>query len=672
MSCYPLPSDSEKHSFGQFYLSPPSPSSSSPDTSSLALTPPDPVLLSTYPRTRVVRQDTKHAPIDPHESAFSAQIFNPQHLSYSIESRLSPPLPLYPPEKATLQVEAGQRARDQARAKCRYETLARAEQVFVTIFERSRRERIAALLLRARQEDEVKERERVTRELERLENERDCRRPVTHISHVKRSGFRVLARVPPPVPTSQQRQVPDRFTYTFPTPSTSPTNPAPIRQQSGSMKTRLDLSAWTSSNATNTRSVSFDDVRTSMGNVLFPIGHGESASGKTRRESELLGILLDPVRWEDGERWHPDRVNAWAVPVPVPVALTGCEACASASLSLDGFSTTFPQTPSSSSDISTSTSTSLASRPISWLSFSTRKPTSSVTTPQPTPASPINYSSCASSRLTPQRPCGCTRGQSFVAVDVNDTPLGSSVKPLSSMALSAASVNTHQEPGRQRPRKISLSARTWFAMHSSVVSVLSAAARFQVAYVSSTAAMLTETDYTQDLPTLMHSSSETVSGYARRLPTGWRASRSDVAKFTSTASHTDRDATPYLIFHLVELKSKHRFPPSTPEQLKNLPAYDSIPPHSPTSPSIAIPPTYQDADRHIFNANPLHLLSRAQINSWRFRGAPGDMPPQVICRPELFYRIEPAGGSPRSANGGGSALKWSCQVVWDADDLGEF
>ena len=662
MSCYPLPSDSEKYSFGQFYLSPSSPSSSSPCTSPLTLTPPDPVPLSTYPRTRVVLQDASHAPINPRETPFSTQISGPQHLSYSVESRSSSPLPSYPPEKATLQVEAGQRARDQARAKCRYETLARAEQVFATVFERSRRERIAALLLRARQEDEVKERERITRELERLEHERDYRRPVTHISHVKRSGFRVLARAPPPVSSSQQRQVPDRFTYTFPLPSTStsPTNPAPIRQQSGSMKTRLDLSALTSSSATNTRSVSFDDVRSSMGNALFPIVHGESASGKTRRESELLATLLDPVHWEDGERWHPSgRVDAWAV--PVPEALTGCEACASASLSLDGFSTAFPQTPSSSSGISASTSTSVASRPISWLSFGSRKSTSSVTTAQPTPASAINYSPCASSRLTPQRSCGCTRGQSFVAVDVNDSPLGSSVKPLSEMAFFAASVNTHQEPARQRPRKISLSARTWLTMHYSVASVLSAAARFQVAYVSSTTAMLTETDCTQDPPTLMRSSSETVSGYARRLPTGWRASPSDVAKLTSTASHTDKDAIPYLIFHLVELKSNHLLPPCTPQ--------DSIPPNSPSS-SLTIPPTYQDADRHIFNSNPLHLLSRAQINSWRFRGAPGAMPPQVICRPELFYRIEPAGGSLRSASGG-SALKWGCRVVWDSDDLGE-
>lgn len=666
MSCYPLPSNSEKHSFGQFDLSPPS----SPGTSPFTLTPPDPAPLSTYPRTRAVCQDTPHAPIDPRESSFSAQIFNPQHLPYSVESRLPPPFPSsYPPEKATRQIEAGQRGRDQARAKCRYETLARAEQGFATVLERSRRERIAALLLRARQEDEAKEKER-ERELERQEHERDCRRPVTYISHAKRSGFRVLTRVPPPVPASQQRQVPDRFTYMFPLPSTSPTNLAPIRQQSGSMKTRLGISALTSSSATNTRSISFDDVRTSMGNVLFPVAHGESVSGKTRRETELLGTLLEPVRWEEGERWLPrGRVDAWAV----PMALTGCEACASASLFLDGFSTTFPQTPSSSSGISASTSTSVASRPISWLSFGPRKSTSSITTAQPNPASAINCSPCASSRLTPQRSCGCTRGQSFVAVDLNDTPLGSSAKPLSAMALSATSVNTHQEPARQRPRKISLSARTWLAMHSSVASVLSAAARFQVAYVSSTAAVLTETDCTQDPPTLKRSPSETVSRYARRLPAGWRASRCDVDELTSTASHAERDAIPYLIFHLAELKSNHRFPHSTPEQLENLSAEDSIPPQSQTSSSIAIPPTYQGADRHIFNANPLHLLSRAQINSWRFRGAPGAMPSQVMSRPELFYRIEPAGSSLRSAaNGGGSALKWGWRVVWDTNDHPEF
>jgi len=154
--------------------------------------------------------------------------------------------------------------------------------------------------------------------------------------------------------------------------------------------------------------------------------------------------------------------------------------------------------------------------------------------------------------------------------------------------------------------------------------------------------------------------------YARRLSSGWRASRSDVVKLTSTAS--DLDAVPYLVFHLVELKNNYRFPPASPEVLRNLPAQDSIPP---TSSTIAILPAYQDADRHIFNSNPLHLLSRAQINSWRLRGAPGAMPSHVLCRPELFYRIEPAGGCLRGTNGG-SALKWGWRVVWDTDDLGEF
>jgi len=374
----------------------------------------------------------------------------------------------------------------------------------------------------------------------------------------------------------------------------------------------------------------------------------------------LLATLLEPVHREDGERWHPSgRVNAWAP--RVPETATGCGACGSESLSLDGFSAPFPQTPSSSSGVSSSTSTSIASRPISWLSFRSRK-SSSVT--HLTPASTINYLPCAPCHLTLQHSCGSTWGQSFVAVDVHDGPLSPSAESFPALALSAATVNTHQEPARQRPRKITLSSRTWLAMQS-VASVISAAARFQDAYVSTTAAMLTTTDYTQDAPTLIRSSPETAPGYARRLPSGWRVSRSDVAKFTSTASRVDREAVPYLLCYLVELKSTHRFPPSTTE----LPRDDPIPPHSPTSPSIAIPPTYQDAERHIFNENPLHLLSRAQINSWRYRGAPGAMPSQVFCRPELFYRIEPAGGTPRDAHNG-SALKWGWRVVWDTDDRG--
>src|SRR5712672_113248 len=259
MNCYPLPSNSEKHTFSYFHLSPPS-LSSSPSTTPLALTPPDPAPLRAHPRIRVLYQDTPHAPIDPHQSAFTAQVINPQPLPFPVQSRLSSPPPSNPlVEKPALQAVAGQRAREQARAKRRYETLARAEQVFATILERSHRERLAALLMRAQQEDDLKERERVTREFELLERERDHRPPVNHISHVQRSGFRVLARVSPPVSTSQQRQVSERFTYMFPVPSATLVNPASTRQR---QRTRLGLTALTP-NATNTHSVSFDDIRAS-------------------------------------------------------------------------------------------------------------------------------------------------------------------------------------------------------------------------------------------------------------------------------------------------------------------------------------------------------------------------------------------------------------------------
>jgi hypothetical protein len=658
ISHYPLPGDPEKHTLGRFYNSPPS-LSSSPAPTSLPLTPPDPVPLRALPPTRVVPLDISHAPIDPRETPFRAQVINPQPLPCSAPSRSSSLLPSNPlVEKSALRVEAVHRARGQAREKCRYQALARAEQVFATVIERSRRERLAAHLLRTQQEDELQELERVTREFKRLEHERDRRRPVNNISHVQRSGFRVLARVPSPIPTTQQRRSTDRFFYSFPVPSTSRTKSAPLRQHQGSMRTRSDLATLTSPNATNARCVSFDDIRSSMGNSLFPIAHGESVSGKTRRESELLGTLLDPVHWVEGERWsQTGRVSAWVSRLPETVP--ECEACASATLSLDGFSARSPQTPLFPSGVSVSTSTSITSRPISWLSFGSRKYTSSIDTAKTTVPPTI---SCLPSAPgpTPQHSYGCTRGQSFVAVDLDDSPLGAGAERFSEPVLSAAGPNTSQGSARGRMRKASFSARTWLAVQSSV---LSAAALLRHARVPRTAATHTATDFNHDALTFARSTSETLSGYAGRPPSGWRAQRSDVTKFTSSTLNADRDAVPYLVFHLVEIESMRRFPPSTSQP--NLSAQD-IPPHSLAPSSTIIPSTYYDAERHIFNANPLHLLSRAQINSWRFRGAPGAMPSQVFCRPELFYRLEPAGGSLRETKS--SALKWGWRVVWDTDD----
>ena len=658
MSCYPLPpSDPEKHTLGHFYLSPSS-LSSSPTLTPLALTPPDPAPLRAHPPARVVHLDSSHAPIDPRDPPFKAQIINPQPPHYPVQSRLSSPLSSRPlVEKSALRIEAVRRAREQARAKCRYETLARAEQVFATILERSRRERLAALLLRTQQEGELKGRERAMRDLEKLEHERVRHHSVNYASHVQRSGFRVLSRVPSSNPTSQPRQPVDRFFYTFPVPSTSPANSAPMRQHHEVVRTRSGLSALTISNSTNARGISFDDIRASIGNSLFPLAHGESVSGKTRRESELLGALLEPVRWEEGERCY-QRGRVIAVASRVPEIVPECEACASAALTLDGFSAPSPQIPLFPSAASVSTPTSITSRPISWLSFGSRKSASSIDTAQDNlpPSSP-----------TSRHLWGCTRGQSFVAVDLGDSPLGTGAERFSVPALSAAGVHTNPGPASQRPRKASFSARTWLAMQSSVTSVLSAAALLQPVRVSRNAATLTAPKHADDAPTFVRSSSETCSGYAGRPLSGWRAQRNDVTKFTSSTSRVDRVAVPYLVFHLIEIEGKRRSSPSMAEALRNLPAHDLIPPRPPTSPSTEIPSTYYDAGRHIFNANPLHLLSLAQINSWRFRGMSGAMPSHVYCRPELFYRLEHAGGSPQETKGG-SPLKWGWRVVWDTDD----
>ncbi|KAI0308065.1 hypothetical protein B0F90DRAFT_1813400 [Multifurca ochricompacta] len=670
MSHYPLPTNPEKqHTLGHFYHTLPPSSSPSPSTTPFALTPPDPTPFCTQPRARIVHPNGAHAPIDPRESSFIMRAVNQQPLLYSVQSQVSSPLPSDRlVEKPDSQLVSAQRAREQARAKSCYETLARAEQVFATILERSRRERLAALLIRARQEDELKERERATREMERLEQERDRPRlsNCTTCTSTYRSNFRVLARASPSSAPPQQRQVADRFTYTFPVPSTSSfVHSAPMRQQQGSMKTRLGLVALTNPNVTNAHDVSFDDIRASMRSVLFPITHGDSVSGKTRRESELLGTLLEAVGWEEGERWQQrGRANVRASRVPEIVP--GCEACASASLSLDGFSVPPFQTLPHSPGLSASTSASVASRPISWLSFGSRKSASSIHKAQITPPEEIKDFPSVPDHPSRQHSCRCTRGQCFVAVDVNDSPLGNRAEPSPAPVPSTTTTNTCRGPPQRRRRKGSLSVRTWFAIQSSVTSMLSTVTRIQHVYVTATIATLAATEYAPHEQTPSHPSKTRLKD-AGRHPSGWRAKRSDVARFTSSTPYSKKSAVPYIVFDLVELEGIQRSLLPTSELLGNIPSRDPIPSHSPTSRSLTIPHTYYNADRPIFNANPLHLLSRAQINSWRFRGAPGAMPARVFCRPELFYRLETGGGTFREARGG-SALKWSWRVAWDTED----
>src|SRR6266702_1910228 len=378
MAHYPLPTDPEKCPFFD-----PAPSSSPfPAATHFALTPPDPTPLPSHPHTRIVHIDDSYAPIDPHKSSSTAPVINLEPLPHSVQPHPSFSLP---PDslggKPAFQVQGAQRARDRARAKCRYETLARAEQVFATILARSRRERLAAVVLRTHQGDEPKE--HVTREHERPERERDHRR--SNVSHPHRSSFRVLAQATHPTPTSQQGPATDRFSYAFPIPSTSSfANSAPLRQHQGGIKSRLGLASLTNPKATNTRSISFDDIRASMGGVLFPTAPGDTAISKTRRESELLGTLLEAVRWEEGERWQ-QRGRVKASPSLLPEIASECGACASASLPLNCLSFSSSQALSLPSDGLASTSASTASRPVSWLSFGSRKSTPSINTAQTTP-----------------------------------------------------------------------------------------------------------------------------------------------------------------------------------------------------------------------------------------------------------------------------------------------
>ena len=629
MAHYPLPTISDNSS-SPFFVPPPS-SSPSPPASSFAFTPPDPTPLPSHSRTCVVHIDDSYAPIDPHQSS-SAQVINLEPLRHSVQPHLSFSLPPLG-EKSAFRVKGTQRERDRARAKRRYETLARAEQVFATVLARSRRERLGAVVLRTH---EPKERE---------QRERDNRRP---------NSCRIPAHATHATPTSQQRPATtDRFTYSFPVPSTSSVpSSTPVRQQHGGLKSRLGLTAMSNTKATNARSVSFDDIRASMGGVLFPTAPGDTATSKTRRESELLGTLLEAVRWEEGERWQ-QRVRVKASTLLLPELTFECGACASAPLPLDGLSLSALSLPSGGF---VSTSASTASRPVSWLSFGSRKSTPSITTAQTTPLSAIKELPPFTDRHTPQRSCGCGRGQNLMAVDVNDTPLGSTVEPSPTPTPSMTSVNTYHGPSHQRARKTNPSMRTWLA--SSVTSMLSAASRLQQVYITATMATFVSTDYYPHGQMLEVSSAVGApSEYSTRPPYGWRAQHDDVAKFISGTLSANQVTVPYLVFHLLELERIHRSHPPVANSPINGQAQNS------TSISTSTPAA---ADRHIFNANRVHLLSLAQINSWRLQGAPGVTPTRPFYRPELFYRIESGGGSSRDVRGG-SPLKWGWQVVWDAE-----
>jgi len=206
-------------------------------------------------------------------------------------------------------------------------------------------------------------------------------------------------------------------------------------------------------------------------------------------------------------------------------------------------------------------------------------------------------------------------------------------------------VNAYHGPSHRRSRTTSLSMRTWLA--SSVTSLLSAATRFQHVYVTATMATVISTDYSTRGQILEVQSIGAPSEYSMRLPYGWRAHHNDVAKFTSGTLSANQITVPYRLFNLVDIHS---------------PVAES--PINGQAQNTTITPS--TADRHIFNTNRVHLLSLAQINSWRLRGAPGATPARVYYRPELYYRLEHGGGSSRCARGG-SALKWGWQVVWDTE-----
>ncbi|KAI0068009.1 hypothetical protein BV25DRAFT_1818364 [Artomyces pyxidatus] len=591
---YTLPRDPEKCSAPRF-LRPSEPSTSpSPVTTPLALTPPDPAPLHTR-RPRTLRVDDVHAPIDPRVPPPSSSFSTPPSTPPTAKPKFLPPQP----EASTSTAEADARAR---RAKQRYAALSRAESAFAAVLARTRHERIAVLLSRARAEEERKDRERA-----RVSAPRQL--------YTARGAptYRVLAKPQP------QPQEPDRFTYAFPVaPSHS--------QRQGSPRTRVALAALTDPHAVNTRAVPFKDVRASLHGALFPEIPRDAVRDKSGKEAELLGVLLEAVRWQAEERWlakgkAPERHI-------IREDTQECEAC------IVEFASSFSS--SASSSVTASASTSYVSRPTSWLSFaSSRKSSSALSTAQTTPASTHKQSSplaaalhsltLQSAQTTPhatpvhRHSCNRARAQCFVAVDLDDSPLGAGA--------SNSPTSTYTQPlvtgvarSQTSPQK-----GAWRA-------VLAVAAHIQHAYVSATLASLNSSDY----------ASPERSPSPSPPPNPLRGvAKADVAQFLGAReiSHT-----PYAVLELREVVAD-----APPAPVKTAASFPFV---GPEAPGMARP-------RPVENSR--YLMSRALANSRRARGAAGQG--QAVV--QMFYAPERVLGVGWDVHQGqrSSALRWGWRVA---------
>ncbi|KAI0323101.1 hypothetical protein OF83DRAFT_1090739 [Amylostereum chailletii] len=636
--------------------------------------------------------------------------FSPPALSSSPES-LSRPSSSSSDDQTCLS-----RLRELARA----QRLASAQSVFANVRARSRRERIAALVARGRQEEQEAERER--ERLAKEEAERARKRPVvrsgwtrvscpTVVVGSSRPGMSVpnragKVRVEVVAPVDVPGRVPhtdaaandrERFTYAFPVATCSRTASHSSRQQmQGTPKTRRALQELLEP-APNSRAVSFDEVLASMNGPLFPHSDADAALDRKQmcRARSNSGSTLQRLRDGDsaenvggGRLEGVQRERAWAVLMASPdvppkprkqekekVALQerDCEACMAAwsrSLSSLSLSLNIPTLSLSGSTTSSAASSlsALATPPSgrSWLSnpfmrrnSALKKAQRQSAAPEPHPEVPLKHS------------CGRSQARCFIAVDVDDSPLGTPSTASKPSHRRSPSDAVPQPPLQPEVSSERTKRSSWIPSMAPLQSLIASAARLQQSYVTATLVTFSASDYPPSPSVSRSPSSESPNPCHKTVfwPQGVRSN--DVSALLSSSSFSEENGVsePYILQPLRELGAPVSPPPSIAGTGTGPRSYPFFLPNF-ASPGPRPRPV----------ANPTHLLASALLNSRRVRMYSGAPPPPLQPNHLIPERVLSVGWDVHSpgelpvqvlgAEDGRtqSALRWGWRVVYNGEE----
>ncbi|KAI0035133.1 hypothetical protein K488DRAFT_83338 [Vararia minispora EC-137] len=676
-----MPSDPEKHALASFTThrrTDPSPSltpgpRTPPDNHVL----PSPVASSkakilqpVAARALVVHvenPDTAHAPLNPYCAAPQSHIrpFPPAHAhTYSSPPSRLPTTPAKRPSPARAIIStkpAPSAAPGPSSSVSRSQTsrrLAIAESAFSDARSRSRRERIAALTARGIAEEAALERERLAREAAERDARRTsvCKTP-NHprqalaytsrqqtLPHMRATQPPLLAPIVPYNPI--RRALSDRgsaaseieFTYAFPVPAAK-LGQWNARAQKGSPRTRRALQELLEP-APNPRAVPFEDVLLAMRGALFAEPDEDARSplpswaGHRRRSRDVLT--------EDARRKHYDALMAPPGPPPKKTRRADddrvpqdrdCAACSAAwqrSLASLSPPSTPALSPTSSAGSSPRSAHSVLATPRSWLPLSLfgREP--------PVPPTPKTPPLPKEEPEELRHSCGRPQAQCFVAVDVDDSPLGqpsSLPAPLSASPSTPLPAPAAQQQQQQQKKK---------SLLAPVSRLLASAVHMHEAYVQAT---LMSVALSADA-----SASRLVPSPAAFHPHGVCAADVRASGLGAPLSA----AEPYLLRALDDMRLL--LPPHQSSYTHDL-TLDTRPP---TYPFFL--PSYAPGPRCRPIAHPAHLRASALLNARRAREcgtSMGLLPERMLG---VACDVHGAGGR------AGSALRKGWRVVWEDDE----